>query len=150
MLLRIIAIIFLLNPSPPIIPRFDFNKFDTTTGTLIGRVRLTPDAPRPGVRVKVIILETGNPRAIQTDANGEYRFPLIPLGLYSIEASKEGYFISRPTTLPTREVPRPPNVSRRFVCGRIGFIARLEKMLELRQIVKILKPPDAPTMSATR
>jgi hypothetical protein len=102
MLLRIIAIIFLLHPSPTIIPRFDFNKFDTTTGTLIGRVRLTPDAPLPGVRVRVTNLENGMYRSIQTDANGEYRFPLIPLGLYSIDASKEGYFISRPTTLPIK------------------------------------------------
>ena len=102
MLLRIIAIICLINPSPPLFPRFDFNKFDTTTGTLIGRVRLTPDAPLPGVRVRVINLETGNPRAVQTDDNGEYRFQLIPLGLYSIEASKEGYSISRPTTMPIK------------------------------------------------
>ena len=72
---------------------------DTITGTLEGEVKDAGDLPIPGVSIRVTNLETGNVRATQTDANGQYRITFLPLGVYKIEASKNGYFIQNTETL---------------------------------------------------
>lgn len=75
---------------------------DTITGTLIGRVLTATQEPFRGVRVRVTNLETGNSRATLTDFEGRYRIAFIPLGLYSIEAILDGYFVSRPARQPIK------------------------------------------------
>ncbi|HKQ76442.1 MAG TPA: carboxypeptidase-like regulatory domain-containing protein [Blastocatellia bacterium] len=64
---------------------------DTITGTLQGRVVDPGKQPLVNVRVRVINQETGNDRAAKTGADGWYQINLLPLGLYSIEATKEGF-----------------------------------------------------------
>lgn len=102
MLFRVFALALLLQTLAPLRLIFNVHEFDTITGTLVGRVRLIPDAPFPGVRVRATNLETGNTRATITDLNGEYRIPLLSPGRYSVIAFKEGYVITRPTTLPIK------------------------------------------------
>ncbi|MEP7272071.1 MAG: TonB-dependent receptor, partial [Acidobacteriota bacterium] len=75
---------------------------DTITGTLLGRVLNEAEEPFPGVRVRVTNLETGNTRATQTDSSGRYRIAFIPLGLYSIEAIKDGFVVTRPSRQPIK------------------------------------------------
>jgi hypothetical protein len=80
-------------PSPP---------RDTITGTLFGRVVNDAQEPFPAVRVRVTNLETGNSRASVTDSSGRYRIAFLPLGLYTIEAVKDGFSVSRPTRQPLK------------------------------------------------
>lgn len=79
-------------PAPP----------DTITGTLFGRVINDAQEPFAVVRVRVTNLETGNSRATQTDSSGRYRIAFLPLGLYSIEAIKDGFLVSRPARQPIK------------------------------------------------
>jgi hypothetical protein len=66
---------------------------DTITGTLKGRVIDSGGLPLPDVRVRVTNDETGNVRSTKTNAEGQYQISLLPLGLYKIEASKDGFMI---------------------------------------------------------
>ncbi|MEO6725673.1 MAG: carboxypeptidase-like regulatory domain-containing protein, partial [Blastocatellia bacterium] len=73
---------------------------DTITGTLKGYVLDPGGLGIPGVSVRVINIETGNPRAAKTDVEGLYQFALLPLGVYRIEATKDGFSMGqmeRPT-----------------------------------------------------
>ena len=78
---------------------------DTITGSLAGKTvlgeagkKLSKEEaalrPRvPGVRIRITNLETGNTRTLQTDAKGEYRFALVPMGKYKVEVAKDGYYV---------------------------------------------------------
>ncbi|HMV48811.1 MAG TPA: carboxypeptidase regulatory-like domain-containing protein, partial [Blastocatellia bacterium] len=72
---------------------------DTITGTLEGDVFDAGGLPIPGVSIRVTNLETGNTRATQTDAAGHYRITFLPLGVYKIEATKEGFFIKETSSI---------------------------------------------------
>src|SRR5688572_33183677 len=54
-----------------------------TDGALVGRV----DA---GASVTARSPETGFERTVQADANGNYRFPFLPVGTYTVQANKDG------------------------------------------------------------
>ncbi len=81
---------------------------DTITGTLIGRVVDTAGAPLAGVRIIVINQDTGNQRATLTSAEGRYQITFLPLGIYAIEASKEGLVVIRPTNQPVKTALNRP------------------------------------------
>ncbi|HKC87682.1 MAG TPA: carboxypeptidase-like regulatory domain-containing protein, partial [Blastocatellia bacterium] len=82
--------------SSPRARRMVKTKPDTITGTLQGRVIDPGELPLADVRVRVINEETGNVRATKTGANGWYKINLLPLGLYKVEATKEGFNLVRP------------------------------------------------------
>ena len=75
---------------------------DTITGTLVGRVLTNTETPFAGIRVRVTNLETGNIRAAVTDSDGRYRIAFLPLGLYNIEAIKDGFIVTRPARQPVK------------------------------------------------
>jgi hypothetical protein len=75
---------------------------DTITGTLEGYVKDPGGLPLPDVRMRVTNEETGNQRSTRTNAQGYYRIALLPLGLYRIEASKEGFVIIQRTKEPIK------------------------------------------------
>ncbi len=77
-------------------------KPDTITGTLQGRVLDTGNLPLPDVRIRVINDETGTPRATKTGADGWYQINLLPLGFYSIEATKEGFILVKNAIQPIK------------------------------------------------
>lgn len=66
---------------------------DTITGTLKGYVLDAGGLGIPEVSVRVTNQETGNPRATKTNSEGLYQFFLLPLGIYSIEAEKDGFYV---------------------------------------------------------
>src|SRR5262245_48466611 len=66
---------------------------DTVTGTIKGMVQDRGGAPTPGVRVRVTNVDNGNFRTVITGADGWYQVPFLPLGLYKIEAFKEGFAV---------------------------------------------------------
>jgi hypothetical protein len=64
---------------------------DYTSGTLVGTVTDEAGAPVSGAAVIVKSQGTGIERSATTNAAGEFRVPLIPLGAYNVAISKEGY-----------------------------------------------------------
>jgi hypothetical protein len=75
---------------------------DTITGTLVGLVLDNAGAPLARVRIIVINQDTGNQRATITNAEGRYQITFLPLGIYTIEASKEGFTVIKPTAQPVK------------------------------------------------
>jgi len=77
-------------------------KADTITGTLVGRVIDQGGAPIAGVRILVTNQDTGNQRATVTNAEGRYQLTFLPLGVYTIVASKDGLVVIQPTNQPVK------------------------------------------------
>jgi outer membrane receptor protein involved in Fe transport len=59
----------------------------TVTGTIQGVVRDQSGAVVPGATVTLRNVETGQERTIQTNAEGFYNAPFVPLGRYSVTAT---------------------------------------------------------------
>ena len=53
-------------------------------GSIAGRVGA------PAREVTVTNAETGFTRTVTADADGNYRFPFLPVGTYTVQASKDG------------------------------------------------------------
>ncbi|MGI8991586.1 MAG: TonB-dependent receptor [Bryobacteraceae bacterium] len=62
-----------------------------TTATLDGVATDATDAAIPGVKVTLTSNDTGIARASTTDERGEYRFLLVPPGIYNLQAEKTGF-----------------------------------------------------------
>ncbi|MEJ0059641.1 MAG: carboxypeptidase regulatory-like domain-containing protein [Terricaulis sp.] len=63
---------------------------DYSNGTLSGSVVDATGAPVAGATVVIRSQAQGFERTTTTNANGEYRVPLIPQGLYTVVVSKDG------------------------------------------------------------
>jgi hypothetical protein len=61
------------------------------TGTITGSVTDPSGAAVAGADVKITGQQTGLVRAAKSDASGNFRFFLIPLGVYRLEASSAGF-----------------------------------------------------------
>jgi Carboxypeptidase regulatory-like domain/TonB-dependent Receptor Plug Domain len=59
-------------------------------GSIVGRISAPDKSIVSGVDVTARDPGTGLSRTVKTDADGSYRFPFLPVGTYSIEASKDG------------------------------------------------------------
>src|SRR5262245_27237182 len=62
-----------------------------TGGTLQGAVSDDQSLALPGATVTLLNLETGWTRSIVTDAEGRYRAPALPPGVYEIKAEMSGF-----------------------------------------------------------
>jgi len=74
------------------------NAQDLTTAVIAGRVTNQSGQPLQGVRVQLESPSMLGARQAATDANGQFRVPLLPNGVYSITYSFSGY-ITRKLTL---------------------------------------------------
>ena len=63
----------------------------TIGGLLSGSVRDQSGAALPGASVTITDVETGARRFIVTDQDGRYSAPSLSIGVYKIEATKEGF-----------------------------------------------------------
>lgn len=63
----------------------------TQVAQVSGRVSDPTGAVVPGAQVKITNTETGFTRAVQTDADGVYVLPNLPVGQYKLEVQKEGF-----------------------------------------------------------
>ncbi len=70
-----------------------------TTGDIEGRVLDGNGAPLPGVSIEVKSPALQGGRAQVTDAQGRYRFPAVPPGVYSITGSLAGFAKSERTSI---------------------------------------------------
>ena len=60
-------------------------------GTIEGFVRGPGGDPMVGAEVTATNVGTGYERKVLTDARGSYNIPLLPLGAYVVQASKQGF-----------------------------------------------------------
>ena len=63
------------------------------TASLTGAVTDPSGAAIPDSRVLLVNLETGFERAVAAQDDGSYRFTQIPVGLYRVEASSQGFSV---------------------------------------------------------
>ncbi|WP_031500308.1 TonB-dependent receptor [Bryobacter aggregatus] len=63
----------------------------TASGVILGTVRDTQDAPVPGATVTVTNTGTNITRNFTTDSKGNYTFPFLVPGLYSVSAEAQGF-----------------------------------------------------------
>jgi hypothetical protein len=61
------------------------------SGTILGTVTDATGAVRPSAKVTVVNEGTGLSRTIVSDANGEYTFPSLPTGHYTVTAELAGF-----------------------------------------------------------
>ncbi|MBK9170172.1 MAG: carboxypeptidase regulatory-like domain-containing protein [Bryobacterales bacterium] len=70
-----------------------------TTGSIVGVVRDPSDANIANAKVVVRNENTGFTRTVETNEEGIYRFPFLPVGVYSVQAEKEGFKAQRQTSI---------------------------------------------------
>ncbi|MBI4458725.1 MAG: carboxypeptidase regulatory-like domain-containing protein, partial [Acidobacteria bacterium] len=63
----------------------------TATGSITGTARDTSGAVVPNATVTIKHLESGLTRTAETDANGNYSVPSLPVGQYEVTSEKEGF-----------------------------------------------------------
>lgn len=71
---------------------------DISAGTLTGTVTNADGAPIPGANVVVRSNEQGFSRSTTTDADGEFRSALVPIGSYTVTITAGGYNTVSQTT----------------------------------------------------
>ena len=63
----------------------------TVTATLVGAVTDATGARVPGATVTATHKATNNARTVRTGAEGGYTIPLLPPGVYSVQAEQSGF-----------------------------------------------------------
>ena len=63
----------------------------TTSTEVLGTVSDTSDAIVPGAKVTLLRVQTGERRTAVTDSSGNYSFPLIEIGDYTVTVAMEGF-----------------------------------------------------------
>ena len=76
-----------------------FGQTQAINGSIRGRVIDAAGAVVPSANVTVTNTETGFSRALDTDDNGLFVFPNLPLGTYTVTAQKTGFSTERHTNI---------------------------------------------------
>ena len=63
----------------------------TTSTEVLGTITDTSGALIPGAQVTLLRVATGEKRHAVTDNDGNYSFPLIEIGEYTVSAEREGF-----------------------------------------------------------
>lgn len=66
---------------------------DNTNGHIAGQTLGTNGTIVQAVEISIINVNTGLSRTITSDEEGKYRFPLLPVGTYTVHGSKDGYMV---------------------------------------------------------
>ncbi|MBA6224263.1 TonB-dependent receptor [Colwellia sp. MB02u-18] len=75
-------------------------------GLLVGKSLSNSGNAISGVSVTIVNIDTGLTRTITTDSQGNYKFPLLPSGNYSLEAKKNGFLMVKQDKLKVSSVGR--------------------------------------------
>jgi hypothetical protein len=70
-------------------------KAQSTSAQITGTVRDTTGAVIPAAKVTVVNQLTGQTRESATNAGGDYTFPALPVGVYSVSAASAGFSLAR-------------------------------------------------------
>jgi hypothetical protein len=65
--------------------------FAQSSANIVGTVRDTSGAIVPGAQVTVLNTQTGYTQGRQSDADGSYKLPLLPVGQYQLTVEKAGF-----------------------------------------------------------
>src|ERR1700720_4090767 len=76
-----------------------FAQTQAINGSIRGRVTDAAGAVVPNTNVTVTNTETGFSRSLDTDDNGLFVFPNLPLGTYTVTAQKTGFSTERHTNI---------------------------------------------------
>jgi hypothetical protein len=106
------------------------------TGTVTGTATDASQAVVVGAEVRLINTLTGVVQRTTTDQTGSYRFPLLPSGIYSLEAVLEGFKTFRRDGIIV-EVNRSMSVPIIFEVGPVV------QTLEVREGTPLLEPNNA-------
>jgi len=71
----------------------------TATGQITGTVKDPSGAVMPGVKVTLSNQLTGMTRETTASDSGNYVFPLLPVGVYSVTAEKQGFQLAKHTDI---------------------------------------------------
>jgi hypothetical protein len=74
----------------------------TATGQINGTLKDASGAVIPGAKIVLQSEQTGLTRETQSNATGDYVFPLLPVGVYSITAESAGFQTARRTQINLR------------------------------------------------
>src|SRR5690242_5105502 len=75
------------------------SKAQTATGQITGTVKDTTGSVVPEVKVTLVNQLTGLTRETTTGASGDYVFPLLPIGTYSVTAEKQSFQTAKRTAI---------------------------------------------------
>lgn len=64
-------------------------------GSLVGRLTDSSNKPLPDAEVTVRNPQTGFTRTVKADAEGNYRFPFLPVGKYQVDATRNGAVLGK-------------------------------------------------------
>ena len=81
----LIAAAFLLSTVPL------FGQSQAINGSIEGTITDPSGGVLPGVTVTLLHLDTGNDRVVVTNSSGVFRAPLLPLGVFKVTASLDGF-----------------------------------------------------------
>src|SRR5437899_2790530 len=65
------------------------------TASLTGTITDPSGAAIPNAQIQLVNLETGFERTVKAQDEGSYRFTQIPVGIYRVEASANGFSVYR-------------------------------------------------------
>lgn len=71
----------------------------SATGQITGTVTDASGAAVPGAKVTLTNQQTGSTREATASDTGGYTFPLLPVGLYSVQVERQGFSIARRTDI---------------------------------------------------
>src|SRR6266852_3925089 len=108
----------------------------TTSTEILGLVTDTSGAVAPGARVIITRLATGETRAALTDPSGEFSFPLIEIGEYTVRCEMRG-FKTRTITGLRLEIQQKARVNFTMAVGELA------EAVEVKASAVILKTEDA-------
>src|SRR5438034_1183548 len=74
-----------------LLPKAATLRAQTVTGQITGTIKDTSGAVIPEVKITAQNQLTGMNRQAITNGSGDYAFPLLPVGVYSVTAQKEGF-----------------------------------------------------------
>src|SRR6476646_5352441 len=71
----------------------------TATGQITGSVTDSTGAVVPDAKVSLTNQQTGLSRDTTSNESGAYTFPLLPVGIYTVSAEKQGFSVARRTDI---------------------------------------------------
>src|SRR6185295_7249735 len=110
--------------------------YPQTSTEILGLVTDTSGAVAPGVRVTITRLATGETRTAFTDPSGEFSFPLLEIGEYTVRCELQGFKTQTVTGL-RLEIQQKARVNFRLEVGELA------EAVEVKASAVILKTEDA-------
>ncbi len=104
----------------------------SSAGRVTGTIADSTGGVIPGAQVRLISVDTGVERAVSSNEQGYYNFPLVPAGVYRIVVSREGFQTVNRTGV-TIEVEQVANVDFNLNVGVVSETVEVRETTPLLQ-----------------